>query len=43
MEPGIYQEIIRFWSRLAKGMDEDARHTVERRVAAYSSSLVRKK
>jgi hypothetical protein len=43
LEPDIYQQIIRFRSRLAKGMDEDERHALERRVAAYSNSLVKRK
>jgi hypothetical protein len=43
MEPGIYQQIIRFRSKLAKGMDEDERHALERRIAAYSNSLVKRK
>jgi hypothetical protein len=43
LEPGIYQQIIRFRSKLAKGMDEDERHDLERRVAAYSNSLVKRK
>jgi hypothetical protein len=43
LEPGIYQQIIRFRSKLAKGMDEDERHALERRVAAYSNSLVKRK
>jgi hypothetical protein len=43
MEPGIYQQIIRFRSKLAKGMDEDKRQALERRIAAYSNSLVRRK
>ena len=30
-------------SKLAKDMDEDDRHALERRVAAYSNSLVRRK
>jgi hypothetical protein len=43
MEPGIYQQIIRFRSKLAKNMDEDQRRALERRVAAYSNSLVKRK
>jgi hypothetical protein len=43
MEPGIYQQIIRFRSKLAKGMDENERHHLERRIAAYSNSLVKRK
>ena len=43
LEPEIYQQIIRFRSKLAKGMDEDERHALERRVAAYSNSLVKSK
>ncbi len=43
LEPGIYQEIIQFRSRLAKGMDEDGRHVRERRMAVYSNSLFRRK
>jgi hypothetical protein len=43
LEPGIYQQIIRFRSKLARGMDEDDRHALERRVAAYSNALVKRK
>ena len=43
MEPGIYQHIIRFRSKLAKNMEEEDRHALERRVAAYSNSLVKRK
>jgi hypothetical protein len=43
MERGIYQQIIRFRSKLAKNMDEDQRRALERRVAAYSNSLVKRK
>jgi hypothetical protein len=43
MEPEIYQRIIRFRSKLAKGMDDDERHALERRVASYSNSLVKRK
>jgi hypothetical protein len=43
MEPGIYQRIIRFRSKLAKGMEEEERHMLERRIAAYSNSLVKRK
>jgi hypothetical protein len=43
LESGIYQQIIRFRSKLAKGMDEDERHALDRRVAAYSNSLVKRK
>jgi hypothetical protein len=43
LEPGIYQQIIRFRSRLTKGLDEDERHDLERRIAAYSNSLVKRK
>jgi hypothetical protein len=43
LEPEIYQQIIRFRSKQAKGMDEDERHALERRVAAYSNALVKKK
>jgi hypothetical protein len=38
---GSIQQIIRFRPKLAKGMDEDERHALERRVAAYRSSLVK--
>jgi hypothetical protein len=43
MESGIFQQIIRFRSELAKGMNEDERHDLQRRVAAYSNSLVKRK
>jgi hypothetical protein len=43
LEPAIYQQIIWFRSKLAKGLDEDERHDLERRIAAYSNSLVRRK
>jgi hypothetical protein len=43
LEAGIYQQIIQFRSKVAKGMDEDDRHDLERRVAAYSNSLVKRK
>jgi hypothetical protein len=43
MEPEIYQQIIRFRSKQAKGMDEDERHALERRVAAYNKALLKKK
>jgi hypothetical protein len=35
--------IIYFRSKLAKGMDADERHALERRVASYSNSLVKRK
>jgi hypothetical protein len=43
LEPGIYQEIIRFRSKLARGMDEDEKLALEKRVASYSNSLVKRK
>jgi hypothetical protein len=43
MEPEIYQRIIRFRSKLAKGMDDDKRQVLERRIAAYSNSLVKRR
>jgi hypothetical protein len=43
LESGIYQQIIRFRSKLAKNMDEDERHALERRIAAYSNSLVKRR
>ena len=43
MEPEIYQRIIRFRSKVAKNMDDDERQALERRIAAYSNSLVKRK
>ena len=43
MEPGIYQQIIGFRSRLAKKMVDGDRQALERRIAAYSNSLVKRK
>jgi hypothetical protein len=43
MEPGIYQQITRFRSKLAKSMEEENRRGLERRVPAYSNSLVKRK
>jgi hypothetical protein len=43
LEPEIYQQIIRFRSKLAKGLDEDERHDLERRIATYSNSLVKRR
>jgi hypothetical protein len=43
LEPEIYQQIIRFCSKLAKGLDEDERHDLERRIATYSNSLVKRR
>jgi hypothetical protein len=43
MESEIYQQIIRFRSKLAKGMDEDERRALERRIASYSNSLVKRR
>jgi hypothetical protein len=43
LEEDIYQHIIHFRSKLAKTMDEDERHTLEHRLAAYSNSLAKRK
>jgi hypothetical protein len=43
LERGIYQEIIRFRSRLARGMDEAERTKLEARIARYSNSLVERR
>jgi hypothetical protein len=43
LEPDIFQRIIAFRSRLAKDMDEDQRQDLERRIATYSNSLVKRR
>jgi hypothetical protein len=43
LESGIFQQIIRFRSKLAKEMEDDERQTLERRIAAYSNSLVKRR
>lgn len=43
MESGVFQQIIRFRSKLAKNMEEEHRQALERRVAAYSNALVPRK
>jgi hypothetical protein len=43
LEPGICQEIIRFRSKLARGLDEDEKIALEKRVASYSNALVKKR
>jgi len=40
--PGIYQQIIRFHSRLARSMDDSERQVLERRIAAYSNFVGQK-
>ena len=43
LEPEIYQQIIRFRSKLAKGLDDEERQALERRIATYSNSLVKRR
>ena len=43
LEPEIYQQIIRFCSKLAKGLDDEERQVLERRIATYSNSLVKRR
>jgi len=43
LEPEIYQQIIRFRSKLAKGLDDEERPALERRIATYSNSLVKRR